>query len=73
MRRRERKLLNHGHWKCSWGEEEGLTKGPRADLEGEPWRSDKEEGGEVTLSKGCETVAPDRKGDMVVWARTGLG
>lgn len=51
--RREGKLLNHGHWKCSWGEEEGLTKGPRADLEGVPWRSDKKEGGEVTLSEGC--------------------
>lgn len=40
MRRRDGKLLDRGHWKGLWGEEEGMTKGPIADLEGVPWGSD---------------------------------
>lgn len=27
MRRRDGKLFSHGHWKCSRGEEKGMTKG----------------------------------------------
>lgn len=30
-----------------------MTKGPRADLEGVPWGSDKKEVGEGTCSEGC--------------------
>lgn len=54
MRRRDGKLLDRGHWKCLWGEEEGMTQGSRADLERVPWGSDKKEaGGESACSEGC--------------------
>lgn len=64
MRARDGKLSDCGHRKYSWGEKEGMIKGPRADLEGCPGVQTKRKPGTVHTQQGAR-VAPGRERDMV--------
>lgn len=67
MRRRDGKLFSHGHWKCSWREEKGMTKGQEPVWKGCPGDQTKGQLGKPHNQKGARAwPQTDRKREGIV-------